>query len=452
MTLINIIQSDDGRNCLQNHFAENDLRNMVMLASGDYDLNSYAIGREGLVQLTQGQSVANAADGIREYIASLFDMIDRSYKTASDADRAILRKFCQRFAFDVGTYLGPKFFDRSRISKAVQNILSPRLEELRSEKAAPTFQDSKEHTLKRKIAKAKLAYQLGIRPEKNAHGATGSFVVCDIGGKKLGSYKQLLPTTVKPVIQFWNRSREALGYERQIHFFRDGGAIPSIFSDIAASVADSFFGMELVPGIARVILDAKNPNADGSFMVWKKRVTDARHFQFSENPTASELYEFQKMAILDYFIGNLDRKSDNWLIEEADGHICRITMIDNSNCFIERNPSSDEKHRFARKNQYQWKNLPFAKYPFSNESKLLMVAFTPDQVEQYISQAREQLEAAGFDQSQIDRFLSPEMISHLHERAQIISHMGFSLIRITPENLASYSTEEAISKWKLQNS
>ncbi|KPM03333.1 phosphatidylinositol 4-kinase type 2-beta-like protein, partial [Sarcoptes scabiei] len=82
--------------------------------------------------------------------------------------------------------------------------------------------------------------------------------------------------------------------------------------------------------------------------------------------------EFEKLVVLDYIIRNTDRGNDNWLVKQEKTEemtVTRIAAIDNGLAFPFKHP--DEWR--ACKHPYYWAWLPFAKKPFSDSIRQLVL-------------------------------------------------------------------------------
>ncbi len=96
--------------------------------------------------------------------------------------------------------------------------------------------------------------------------------------------------------------------------------------------------------------------------------------------------EFQKLVVLDFILGNLDRKDDNWFVsvrtkskylkfKQIEDKIKRrikrkekieaLCLIDHGNTFPEKNPET----YLASRNQYLWKEHPLSHEIFENDTK-----------------------------------------------------------------------------------
>ncbi len=99
--------------------------------------------------------------------------------------------------------------------------------------------------------------------------------------------------------------------------------------------------------------------------------------------TEAEKTLFQKFALFDYLIGNLDRHEENWFVifSAPDAHgkrtLQHIKAIDNANAFPKKHPKPFMKKDpnvldslfSPGRNQYKWKNLGLAEAKFTDETK-----------------------------------------------------------------------------------
>lgn len=380
------------------------------------------------------------------------DIFDSLYATAVYSpdmqDRMYAVCALRSFAFKHAAKLDSAFFDRSICTKPIQNMLSPKLHQLRLEKQHG--KDSAERRLEAKKAKAELAFQLGINPILNDKGLSGSEILVDLKGKKLAVFKSLriAPTkTIKKIINFVRcHLRTCFKVYPQEHFVRNKGKLPSLYSDVASRVASDFFGINIVPNTTRARFKRLDGSSiDGMFMVWEDNFKPSGAISAHIDPTQEELTLFQKMAILDYFLGNLDRHSDNWLVrQDKKGHLREIVLIDNSNAFIDKSIKGRLSHIFARWFQYAWRTHPYAKYPFTQEALKTISLFTQQNTELFLKVLQKELLALGMPLKGIKQFMKHKMQRLLMQRVKVIQSMSSVS---TPKQLASLSTQEAISKY-----
>lgn len=93
-----------------------------------------------------------------------------------------------------------------------------------------------------------------------------------------------------------------------------------------------------------------------------------KHIQALEEKVTfsdEELFLFQKFALFDYLIGNLDRHEENWMLIMQEGRLTAIKAIDNENAFPKKHPPEGS---IAARNMYKWKSLKIAQQPFTEEA------------------------------------------------------------------------------------
>ncbi len=333
---------------------------------------------------------------------------------------------------------GSKVFQHHEISRDLQNILSPELAQLREQKTDRTLACSISHRAQRKIAKAKLAMELGIEPACNDQGLTGSSICLSSSGKKIGLFKDLLTCGHSFRMKIQNFFRKIVGLRGQVSICRNHGTIPALYAEVSASIVDQFFQINLTPVTKTVELG----NKKGSFMVWANGHCEASKITFHPAPTSDELFLFQRMAIFDYLIGNLDRHLGNWLVKQEYGHIVSLATIDNANAFIEENPREGWCDYFVRRNQYLWKKIPYAAHPFDERARAIMNLMTPRMIELLLLKLERELP----DSPMRQRFLSPQMRSHLYERASVLLAMS-KIKKATPLQLSPLYSDQSIQTY-----
>ena len=372
--------------------------------------------------------------------------------TIKEKNPANNEKF-KEFIFGKIALLDSKFFDRTKFfqkdlekadRKEIQNILSEEIENLR--KDVKNFKKEKSikkleatSTLKciSRQAKAKLALKLGVKPAQNSGGSTESFIIQDVTGKKLGLYKSINDSTLKISRLIGFALRGLAFINRQIHYCRKKGNLPAIYADIAAFVASEHFHVNMTPGSMR--LQLKEKHIDGLFLTWCNRFTDASKTTFSTLPSKKSLEQFQKMAAYDYFIGNLDRHTGNWMVNE-DGE---IRTIDNSNCFLDKNISTGWSDMCIRKKQYAWKEHLFAEYQLTPEvKKFITEQFTEENIESFISRGYQNLRYQGLKGGFLNEFVT----ERLKERGKVLRKLA-SKEDSTPKMLGGLYTNRYIAKF-----
>jgi len=169
----------------------------------------------------------------------------------------------------------------------------------------------------------------------------------------------------------------------------------AMISERATFLFDTVFGTDLVPKTE--ILHAQGRK--GSFQHFVHGYKEAEEVQLpkAEKASSSDIEKFQRFAVMDFLMGNLDRKLDNWMVKMTDdGHIEDIKMIDNANCFT-RGHLPDDILDVAKRNQYAWKKLSLAGVPITEETKKLIASLTDEKVEKLIKLWQDDLGDEYFD-------------------------------------------------------
>jgi len=161
------------------------------------------------------------------------------------------------------------------------------------------------------------------------------------------------------------------------------------------------------------------------------------------------IYFFQQMAVLDYFLGNLDGHGGNCLVKNGKGgHLIEdLRKIDNANTFITHNPLSQKWIPDSK--QYEWHSLEIAKEPFSAEVKEIMQKIVPEEINSAIEKIN--IAAPGF--------LNDNMIDLLMQRGEVL-YAASQIQHYTPNELGSLRTHDQIiqffhknkcHKWKISD-
>lgn len=249
-------------------------------------------------------------------------------------------------------------FDRTTLSEKIQNVVCKNLGKFRERQNVKKsyYQPLPEEKIELAKLQVELALKLGIKPQKNKKGVNGSIIYYDIGHKPIGIFKaENTIRSTKEAFKQWFSS--ILGFRTQSDLCHHDQP----HAEVAASIADDVFSIGLVPLTRKVELEGRK----GSLMLWEQNMKDAASFNFSNKPTEKELYLFQQMAVYDFLFGNLDRHTENWLVQvNKTNQIEKIAMIDNGNAFPEELPTSSISDYFGRQKMYRWKSHPWAKYPF----------------------------------------------------------------------------------------
>ncbi|MBS3904980.1 MAG: hypothetical protein KGZ39_06610 [Simkania sp.] len=312
-------------------------------------------------------------------------------------------------------------FNRSLISTKIQDILSKDLAYLRTSKSSwdsLSQEDREKEQLKEAKLQAELAISLGVKPKKNGKGVNGSIIYLDIHGKPIGIFKEekAQKPWIKRVRRFYHSITPSFITDRfYLRTQSDLCRHEQTHAEIAASVADRFFSIDLIPLTRRITLE----NKPGSFMLWQHQMQEAKDFPFSKMPNREELYLFQKMVIYDYLFGNLDRHLENWLLKySAMKKLQKIAMIDNGNAFPESLPTERILDSIGRRKMYQWKTHPWSRYAFDPRITTRLRMLTPEKINQYLNELRKQLPDQGAE------FITTKRRDSLQLRASILRELG----------------------------
>merc|ERR1719470_286379 len=267
------------------------------------------------------------------------------------------------------------------------------------------------------IREAEVAVDNGVYPQRIYQGSSGSYFVKNREGKTIGVFK---PKDEEPY------GRLNPKWTKWMHrmccpcCFGRSCLIPNqgYMSEAGASLVDQKLGLSVVPKTKVVKLASETfnylridvekskakklvtehfpkvgrkfnrlglPPKKGSFQVFVENFKDAdfhlRKFESDPlDPDTSKNFQqqFERLVVLDYIIRNTDRGNDNWLInykkskaasddEEATPASIEVAAIDNGLAFPIKHPDS------WRAYPYHWAWLPYAKIPFSQETKDLVL-------------------------------------------------------------------------------
>jgi len=276
----------------------------------------------------------------------------------------------------------------------------------------------------------------GIYPERIYQGSSGSYFVKKKEGKTVGVFKPKNEEPYGKLNPKWTKWMHKMCCPC---CFGRSCLVPNqgYLSEAGASLVDTKLNLNIVPKTRVVWLAAETfhygridraatkakrsmsvrfpeigrkfhrlglPLKVGSFQTFVSGYKDAdfwlRRFDsenLPENTAKDFQFQFEKLVVLDYIIRNTDRGNDNWLIKydkpeandksksygvDGDGEDAlwipptepsiAVAAIDNGLAFPFKHP--DEWRAYP----YHWAWLPFAKTPFSNEIKELVLPAISD--------------------------------------------------------------------------
>ncbi|ODM92158.1 Phosphatidylinositol 4-kinase type 2-beta [Orchesella cincta] len=272
------------------------------------------------------------------------------------------------------------------------------------------------------VRQAESAIDCGILPERIYQGSSGSYFVKNVISRTIGVFK---PKDEEPYGRLNPKWIKWLHKVCCPCCFGRSCLVPNqgYLSEAGASIVDQKLELNIVPKtkVVRLVSDTFNymridrekarakravfdrfpalgrrfhrlglPPKAGSFQVFVEGYKDAEYWlrRFESDPPPEDVmkefqHQFERLVVLDYIIRNTDRGNDNWLIqyekpevikegEEQEWRstkpsVIKIAAIDNGLAFPFKHPDS------WRAYPYHWAWLPYAKVPFSQEIKDLVL-------------------------------------------------------------------------------
>lgn len=336
--------------------------------------------------------------------------------------------------------LKTRAFDREhRMPKEVQHYLKPELKALREQKAQGGVRDP-EAQVSLNITKGQLAVELGHGTKPNK-GATGTLIITDVNGVSVGVHK-VSEEHVPKITRMKNIFKAIFGGQLS---YLSQKRLAQPLSERASFLLSSALGFDVAPaskeatigkrhGVFQIYLsrekgqgpldDVKqaqvaiqNHKTKQSKMVDSNQYEEAKGVidqidgkkEFSE----TEQTIFQKFALFDYLIGNLDRHEENWFVtmkqnEQGEPEITRIKAIDNANAFPKKVPRKNSR---GSRNQYKWKIFNIAKKPFTQETlDFVKNNLESEKIDAFIRELHKDMKG----------FLDKDMEALLRQRANMI--------------------------------
>jgi len=280
------------------------------------------------------------------------------------------------------------------------------------------------------IRQAEVAIDNGILPERISQGSSGSYFVKNNHGVTIGVFK---PKDEEP---YGRLNPKWTKYMHKVCCpccFGRSCLVPNqgYLSEAGASLVDTKLKLHVVPKTkvvklssetfnytrldreksrAKKIVSERFPNVGrhfhriglprkvGSFQAFVEGYKDADFYlrKFESEPLPDELStafqrRFERLVLLDYIIRNTDRGNDNWLVKYDKPDVAAtspnsdssewgvvsqggvdVAAIDNGLAFPFKHPDS------WRAYPYHWAWLPWAKLPFSQETRDLVLPHLSD--------------------------------------------------------------------------
>ncbi|NGX57421.1 MAG: hypothetical protein K940chlam3_00312 [Chlamydiae bacterium] len=323
-------------------------------------------------------------------------------------------------------------------NKELQNFLDADLRKNRHDKLMqPHLVHDSDHRINRKIAKARFALKLGYGREAAGSGMSGSEFLRGVNGKRLGLFKVSTDRT-----SLWKRIHD--GFLKYFIFnqpyYLKAGPKSGIQAEEAAYIVSSKAGFgKLVPPTRLATFDG----VEGSFQLMAKKEIGEKiaefdkikdKFESRDNYTNNEIEMFQKFAVYDYLINNLDRHHGNWMVEytEKNGspELKRIHAIDHDRGFSLGNPSG---YTLGGKSQYLWRTLKIARHEMTPETKkFIQQNLRKREIDKVVQEIEEK----------VTGFMSQEMKDRIYEKAEVLIKMAHT--SGTLEELGAYRNDHSI--------
>ncbi|QVL55019.1 MAG: hypothetical protein KFB95_06805 [Simkaniaceae bacterium] len=285
-------------------------------------------------------------------------------------------------------------------------------------------------------------------------GSYGSYIYVDLTGRKLGVFKSIdaefsWDKQVKGTLSYMASVRNQEGY-LPLPESRHKGAM---ISERATYLLDRVIGTHSTPKTEIVSADGHI----GSFQYFLHGYREAEEVELPKaaDINISDLDKYQRFVILDFLLGNLDRKLDNWMVRMTpDGkHFRDIKMIDNANCFPRGHlpqqlgplPVTVEGYQvvgvdLSMWSQYLWKDLELSNFQLTNDSRRLIASLTGEKVDEIICTWKEDLGLEYFESFFGDD--EGQVIKAFKDRVKVLRKFNEGTDDIS--TLASYNNYETI--------
>ena len=221
--------------------------------------------------------------------------------------------------------------------------------------------------------------------------------------------------------------------------------VGAMISERATYLLDQAFSARAVPKTEIIYAQGHK----GSFQHFVHGYKEAQEVTLPTEVSESELTKYQKFIILDYILGNLDRKEDNWMVKMSeDGkQIIDIKMIDNANCFPRGHLPQSHLLDGSTWNQYAWKGLELSAKPLTQNAMEFIDSLTETKVARLIQTWKEDLGPEYFE-----AFFGGdegESIKALLDRLKVVRKFKKQSMSASQSvrELAEYNTFEAIDAY-----
>lgn len=337
--------------------------------------------------------------------------------------------------------------DENRVRVALQDYVREGFETSSTCRFEPFIAQAPDRAKRRKITTEREIFEgRKLHPPIRNKGSYGSIIYRDRRGKPYGIFK-----SIDAHFSFGKKAKsKALDLMR---FTGQEGYLPlsqmrqvgAMISERATYLLDRAFHADSVPKTEIIYAQGHK----GSFQHFVHGYKEAQEVDLPSEMSEKELTRYQKFVIIDYILGNLDRKEDNWMVKMSeDGkHILDIKMIDNANCFPRGHLPATYLPDGSKWNQYAWKGLDLSAHPLTPKAMSFINSLSDPKINALIRTWKEDLGPEYFEE-----FFGGdegEAIKALRDRIHVVRKFK-EQSKSNPRNvseLASYNTYESISDY-----
>lgn len=292
--------------------------------------------------------------------------IEEKNKWDADAFDKEIEKAIDNGIFDLPK--GKTISDLKKDPKIMKYFLE--VQKLRQEKKQdPELVKTESHILARKVAKAKFAYRLGIKPIQTSTGVHASQFMRSTSGKKVGVFKTS-DLRVSNIRRTWRETCAKINVGHEVVLSE--GKYAQIASEkvafmIKSKLGPSYFSLAPVK-IGHFSNETNEKTEQGAFLVFCKNASLAQMAINSINKTTftpDEVRAYHSAFLFDFMLGNLDRHDRNWMVTTEGTKVTNVLLIDNANILPIREPSI--MNFIATKARFKWKQLNVSRLPIPEE-------------------------------------------------------------------------------------
>jgi len=341
--------------------------------------------------------------------------------------------------------------DENRVRGALQDYLREGfdVDGETSCRFSPFISQAPDRAKRKKITTEKEIFEARKRfkPIRNK-GSYGSIIYMDREGKPYGIFKSIdahfsMDKRVKSKVIDMMGITEQEGY-LPLSEMRQVGAM---ISERATYLLDQVLLTHSVPKTEIIYAQGHK----GSFQHFVHGYKEAEEVVLpaKEGLNKSDINKYQRFVILDYLLGNLDRKLDNWMVKlTSDGrHFKDIKGIDNANCYPKGHLPKPGMLDGSTWYQYAWKDLDLSTIPLSQDMVKFIDSLTDVKLDSIISLWKSDLGPEYFES--FFGGSEGEAIKALKDRVRVLRKFAEES-RTNPRTLrelASYNTYEAIKEY-----